>query len=106
MPKVIFQFDKEKDLYNIWETANSQSKWYDFKKGLSQNIIDMCNGKKFEECRSKLEKTTKNVYSTGLIEIYIEFLEKAWNKIEKEYFKRMETIFKKKLRRDIIDLFH
>jgi hypothetical protein len=32
MPKVIFKLDKEKDLFNIWETCNKSSSWYDHKK--------------------------------------------------------------------------
>ena len=96
MPKVIFKFDKEKDLHNIWQTATSSNKWHDFKKNVTQNIVDMCKGKKFEECKKELNELANHVYKTGLIEIYIECLEKAWGKIEKEYFQRMEKILKKK----------
>ena len=54
MSKVIFKFDKEKDLQNIWETCNFKSDWYDFKKNLHPIYLEMCEGKGFEVCRSKI----------------------------------------------------
>ena len=102
MPKVTFKFDKEKDAWNIWATATSSSKWNDFKKSVTPNIATMCEGKKFEECKDKLIEMVNYVHKSGLIEIYIEALEKSWGNVEKEYFKRMDKIMKKKFSKDII----
>lgn len=96
MPKVNFEINKKKDLINIWETANSSSRWHDFKKSVSRNIIEMCEGKKFEECEKELEKLMNHIYKTGLIEIERVALQKAWDLVNKRYFERMEKIFKKK----------
>jgi len=47
MPEVIFRFDKEKDLWNIWDTCNFKSDWSDnFTKGIPPNLISLCKGKK------------------------------------------------------------
>ncbi|MFA4953464.1 MAG: hypothetical protein WC584_04540 [Candidatus Pacearchaeota archaeon] len=95
MSKVIFKFDKEKDLFNIWETCNKEIRLYDFKKRLTPNIIKICEGKEFEESKDNLEKIIKKVYESGLIEIFIYAVQKSWNKINDEFFKRLEKLMKK-----------
>lgn len=96
MPKVIFKFDEEKDLWNLWATATANNRWHDFRKEVSPNIVEMCRGRRFDECKSQLQKLMKNVYEKKIIEIYRKFLQKAWKIIEEEYFRRMDKIFKKK----------
>ncbi len=95
MPKVKFVFDKEKDLHNIWETCNKDSGWYDFKKTVHPVLLKICEGKKFSECKKELEKQKKKMYNSGLIEIFAETLQEAWDKINEEYFKRLERVMKK-----------
>ena len=96
MAELNFKIDKSRDLENIWETATSSSRWYDFKQHVSQNIVKMCEGKNFEECEIELDKLMSHIYKTGLLEIYIDALQKAWNLINGRYFNRMEKIFNKK----------
>lgn len=95
MPKVIFEFDKEKDLRNLWETCNIPSKWYDHSKWISPSILEICKNKEFSECKKKLYEYRKDMYDSGFLEIFAESLQKAWNKINDEYFKRLEKIMKK-----------
>lgn len=95
MPKVIFKFDKEKDLFNIWETCNSKVIFKDFRKTVNPAILKICEGKTFEECKDNLKKNMKEIYNSGLIEIFAETMQKAWNKINDEYFKRLEKVMKK-----------
>ncbi len=94
-PRVIFKFDKEKDLYNIWETCNKLSSWYDHKKNVSKNYLEICEGKKFSDCKKELSKSKKKMHDSGFIEIYTNSIQKAWNNINDEYFKRLEKITKK-----------
>ncbi len=94
-PKVIFKFDKEKDLWNIWDTCNKDSAWYDFKKTVHPGLLKICEGKKFSECKKELEKQKKNLYNSGFIEIFTKSLQEAWNKINDEYFKRLEKVMKR-----------
>ena len=97
MPKVIFKFNKEKDLYNIWETCNSSSNWYDFKKTIHSIFLDICEGKKFEECKGELKRYRDKMHDSGLIEIFVKSVQEAWNKINDEFFKRLERIMKKSI---------
>ena len=95
MPKVIFKFDKEKDLYNIWETCNFKSNWSNnFKKGIPEKIIELCENKKFDEIKKELEKYQKRIHSLELIPIIEKSFNESWNKINKEFFKRLEKIMK------------
>ena len=95
MPKVIFKFDREKDLHNIWETCNVPSKWYDHSKWVSPSIIEICKNKKFSQCKKELSEYRKKMYDSGFLEISAELLQKAWNKINDEYFKRLEKMMNK-----------
>tara|TARA_Y100000310_G_scaffold342908_1_gene448194 strand:+ start:7859 stop:8527 length:669 start_codon:yes stop_codon:yes gene_type:complete len=95
MPKVIFKFDKEKDLHNIWETANFESNWGDFKKNLNPEILEMCENKKFEDIKDELEKYYEKVHNSSMIKITIDSFNESWNKINNEFFKRLEKIMKK-----------
>ncbi len=94
-PKVIFKFDTEKDLHNIWETCNKDSGWYDFKKTVHPGLLKICEGKKFSECKEELKKQKRRLYNSGLIEIYAKAMQEAWDKINDEYFKRLEKVMKK-----------
>jgi len=96
MPKVIFKFDIEKDLFNIWETCNSKFIFgYNFKEGISQRIINLCKRKKFENIKNTLKNYQKKIYSSKLIPQIEKSFNEAWNKVEEEYFKRLEKIMKK-----------
>jgi len=93
--KVNFIFDKEKDLYNIWETCNSNSDWHDFKKGLNPDDLRVAKGKNFEECKDELRKAYEKLHESKLIEIFINSLKKGWGAINDEFFRRLEIIMKK-----------
>jgi len=95
MPKVIFKFDKEKDLWNIWKTCNFNSAWHDFKKNLNLNILKIAEGKEFETCKKEIENYFKKVHESKLISIFIEAMDKSWNNINDKFFKRLEKIMKK-----------
>jgi hypothetical protein len=96
MVKVIFKFDKEKDLFNIWETCNKNSSWYDFKKTVSPIFLEICEGKRFEECKNKLEDYRNKMYTSGIIEVFVDAMQKAWDKINDEFFRRIGNITNKK----------
>jgi len=97
MSVVQFKFDKERDLKNIWETANSKNDYgYVFKKGVTQNILDICEGEEYERCRNELLKTMSSLYSNLLVDEIVNAMNKSWAIVEKEYFKRLEKITKKK----------
>lgn len=94
MSNVVFKFDKDKDLWNIWETCNASSSWHDFKKTLPQHFLDMCGGKEFNECKAKLESYRKKMHDSGLVDIFAKAVQDAWDKINNEFFIRLEKIMK------------
>lgn len=95
MPQVIFKIDKKRDLYNIWTTCNSQSKWNDLRKSATANVLKICSGKKFEDCKKELEIPLEKIHKSDLIDIFTQSVQEGWNKINNEYFKRLEKIMKK-----------
>jgi len=96
-PKVVFKFDKEKDLWNIWLKCNTNSKFGDFEKNIPPKIIKIIKGKEFEECKKELLKLRKKTYTSSLFPVVVNSFNKAWNIINDEYFKRLEKIMKKQI---------
>ncbi len=95
IPKVIFKFDKEEDLKNIWETANSEKTYgRNFKKNLTKNILEICENKSYEKCRTELKKTMNYIHDNPMTLFVVEVYNKSWKKIEKEYFNRLKKIMK------------
>ncbi len=99
MVKVLFKFDKEKDLWNHWHKSNWKSSWANFK--IQPDIKKICEGKKFEECKEELSKYLSKLQNSELVLLEINSLKEYWNKIEKEFFKRMDTLMKKKFDKNI-----
>ena len=96
MPRVIFKFDKEKDLFNIWETCNKNPSYgFDFKKNMNPKTVSICENRKFEDCRNELAKRFEKIHSSKLISIYLKALNDSWRTINNEFFKRLEKIMKK-----------
>lgn len=94
--RVIFKFDREKDIFNCWETCNKDSSWYDHKKNVSPTILEICERKEFNECKDELLSYRKKMYFSGFIEEFVKSIQNSWNKIGKEYFDRLEKIMKVK----------
>lgn len=93
IPKVAFKFDRERDLRNIWDTCNAKPSWgYSWKNAVTKNILDLCEGRKYEKCRSELAKTMKYIHRNPISDEIVESVNSAWRKIGKEYFGRMEEI--------------
>jgi len=90
-PKLSFNFDKEKDLYNLWEACNIIP-LKNNKAPLRQKFIDQWGGREYGDCRTEIEKHFKMLYASGLVEIFMESVEKGWNSINDEYFRRLEEV--------------
>lgn len=101
MAKVIFKFDQEKDLYNLWETCNGDGSYgFDFKKNMDPKTIALCENKKFEDCKEILAKKFDKMHSSKLIPILLESVNKAWKEVNNEFFKRLEKIMKRPIYQD------
>jgi hypothetical protein len=99
MVKVLFKFDKEKDLWNHWHKSNWKSSWANFK--IHPEIKKICEGKEFEECKENLSNLLQKLQNSGIILLNIESLEKYWKIIEKEFFRRMNNLMNRKFNKNI-----
>ncbi len=101
MTKVIFKFDKEKDLYNHWDLSNIGNS---FKKNfqIDPQIRKICEGKKFDECKNKLADYLLSLHKSKIIFINIKTVEKTWEEMEDSFFKRMDKLMKNVFREKII----
>jgi hypothetical protein len=87
-----FRFDKEKDLWNIWETCRKVGGWHDFSKTMPDEVVGFCRGKDFESVRPKILKYYENVYGSQFIPIYLSSTKAAWGLVESEFCGRLEKI--------------
>ncbi len=99
MVKILFKFDKEKDLWNHWHKSNWNSSWTNFK--IHPEIKKICEGKEFEECKKDLSNYLLKIQNSEIIVISINSLKEYWKTIEEEFFKRMDNLMKKKFDKDI-----
>lgn len=99
MVKVVFGFDKEKDLWNHWDKSNWNPSFGNFK--VHPKTLEICKGKKFEECKDELSNHFKRIYESELIDIHSKAVEKAWRGIEGKFFDRMDKLMKNKFDKDI-----
>ena len=99
MVKVIFRFDKEKDLRNHWHKSNWKPSFGKFK--LNPEVKEICLKKSFENCKEELSNYLNRLQNSDFIQINIDALEKSWRKIEEEFFKRMNKLMKKQFKWNI-----
>jgi hypothetical protein len=93
---VIFKFDEEKDLHNIWSACNSDTSFgFDFKKNIDEKTISICKDKKFDECKHELAEKFKKAHSSKLVPIFLKSVNESWKEINDEFFKRLEKIMKR-----------
>ncbi len=97
--KVIFKFDKEKDLWNHWHKSNWKPSFGKF--NINPKTLEICKGKKFEECKEELSNNFRKVYESNMIEIFLKSAEKSWRKIEEKFFRRMDNLMKDKFDKNI-----
>lgn len=91
MPHLNFLFNKEKDAWNIWSKVNEKTRRFG-NPIISPKITNVIKDKSFEDSISEIEKINQTIYNSGLIDEFIELLEKSWSKREGEFFKRLEKI--------------
>ncbi len=97
MSVVEITFNKDRDLYNIWSTCNREGSFgIDFREKINPKVLEMCRGKEFDEIKGKLEQHYSHIYESDLMKVVVKSFIEAWNKIETEYFKRLEKMTGKK----------
>ncbi|MBU2576139.1 MAG: hypothetical protein KKF50_00275 [Nanoarchaeota archaeon] len=99
MAKVTFISDIEKDMENIWNKCNKKPKFGNFK--INPSLEKICIGKKFEEAKPELEKYLKATYDSPYIETFRKVMQELWDKIEVQFFDRMNSLMKKEYKKEI-----
>ncbi|MBU2562447.1 MAG: hypothetical protein KKF68_02180, partial [Nanoarchaeota archaeon] len=100
MPKVVFKFDLEKDAWNYYNCANSDSCWgEDFTRCLRPEVLKKLKGKKWSEVKKNTLGMLKRGYAQDeeRDKKKLKELQNSWNKINDEYFKRLAKITKHKI---------
>ncbi len=99
MPHVKIVSDIVSDMKNIHDKCNNKPNFGNFQ--LSADLEKICKGKTFEAARPELENFLKRLYSSVYIETFQETIEKLWNNIEVEFFKRMDLLMNIEFGQDI-----
>ena len=56
MPLVEFKFDKHKDIWNYWSSANEKSQFLDFSKFINPELLKLIKGKTQKEASKIIER--------------------------------------------------
>jgi hypothetical protein len=99
MPHVSVISDIVADMKNIHDKCNKKPNFGNFQ--LSPNLEKICKGKTFEEARPELESYLKLLYESHYIKTFQKTIQELWDNIEKEFFKRMDTLMKESFTEDI-----
>jgi len=99
MPKVIFKLDYKKDARNYWQAVNSQSHGKSWQNSIPLKIQKEINGKSWEESKSFLYDYLNEFYKkhNKKLKLILKQFSEIWRIIEKEYFKRLIKITKRKI---------
>lgn len=100
MPKVSFNINLEKDIENIYDKCTLGVP-YGKNWNIDPNLKKICEGKTIEEVRKELENYLGKIYDSPYLEAFRKSSENLWNKIEKEFFERMDYLMKNKYSKDI-----
>jgi hypothetical protein len=97
MSTLTFQIDKERDIRNVWELCNLESPFLENEEKMQLNRVykNWLGDRKFEGCKEEIKEYLNPLYSSGIINIFTEGVEKAWARINSEYFNRLEKLTQK-----------
>lgn len=99
MVKVKFISEMENDMKNIWDKCNKKPQYGNFK--INPKLEKICIGKKFEEAKPELEKYLKLTYDSPYVETFKKVMQELWDKIEVQFFDRMDSLMKKEYKKEI-----
>jgi len=90
MTIVKFKHDKEKDIRNIWETANFDHPW---ESSLPKSSgLEQWKNRPFEECYGEIAEDAKRFHESPVLPIFLKSLEDCWALINNDYFDKLKRI--------------
>jgi hypothetical protein len=105
--KIIFKFDKEKDIQNWWGACNSNFMGIDWKKRVDKKIWKNITGKTYIEAKKFLEVYLGKLYKKDKkLSKFKEDLPKYWAKSQGKFVKTMEEIIGKPIYPKIITVYY
>ena len=91
--KLIFKFDKGKDIWNWWHACNRVYQGLDWKQRISKNIWKHLYKKNFEEARTFLDEYLDKVYSKDKgLALFRKKLPVFWKRKEKSLLVTLQKI--------------
>lgn len=100
MTKVVFGLDFDYDVWNAWDMANGKSiAGHDWKKNLNKKVLELAEGKSFEDAKPSLHSFFRRRYKQRKKEMRqtLKWFQEAWRPIEKDYFKKLGDITEEKI---------
>ena len=100
MPKIKFKLDIERDARNYYSCANSTPHFgHDFTKSIKPEILEKLKDKKWPDIKEDILNILNKGYEHDARQFTekLSEIEKEWEKIEKEFFARLEKITKHKI---------
>lgn len=98
MAKVEFIHDRERDIRNVWETANFDHPW--------ENSLPKSSGlhqwknRSYEECREEIQEDIQRFHNSKVLPIFLKSLEDSWKLINDAYFNRLKKVTEGKIYTD------
>ncbi|MBU1245914.1 MAG: hypothetical protein ABIJ20_02075 [Nanoarchaeota archaeon] len=98
IPKLYFKRSKEKDYFNVFCAITGNAYSHNFAKNFPESLIKKVSKRDYKDVKKDIKKFIDPAYETKGNKIYPFFkkIEKEWKPVEKEYFKRLERVMKKR----------
>jgi hypothetical protein len=90
MTKLLFKHDKDRDLRNIWETANNSHPWEGSIPPSSG--LQRWDGRPYEECSSEIAEAVNGFYESGVLPLFLKCLDDSWQLMNDTYFEKLAKI--------------
>jgi len=90
MVELKFTHNKERDIKNIWETANFDHPW--------ENSLPKSSGlyhwknRSYEECREEIKNDVEGYHKSPILPIFLKSLEDSWKPINDIYFEKLRNV--------------
>jgi len=99
MPKVLFKLDYKKDAENYWGTVNSKNHGVNWVDSVSFALRKQIKGKSWKKSKNIIYKYLEEFYKKNgkKLKFVLNQFSEIWKLFEKEYFKRLERITKRKI---------
>ncbi len=90
MAQIKFIYNLDKDVKNIWDKCNNGAQFG--KMNLSSEVVNLCRGYTLKKSKINLFPRLLAISNSDYMKNFLNVSQKLWNKIEMEYFRRMNKL--------------